>query len=394
MMSWLCSLFSPARRTTGGPPCRLQVEQLEGRVVPAGVIAVGTGAGVPGRVALFHDSNNDGVPDGSAYDTFSVFGPRFTGGVRVAVGNFVGDSNLELAVAAGPGGGSVLLFHLDATDTPTGTPERFQPFGSGFTHGLNIARAHTGGAAHDSLVVGADAGELPRVAVYSDDTTTGGATPNDGLFANSRVDTFLAFAPTFRGGVRVAAGRNLTAGAVSDSVALATGPGITARVRILKDTNNDFRLSDSLTAAETLFPVGSWGGGIFVAVGDVGSPSANAELIVSRGAGSPPRVFIFADANNNGLYGDDHGPASSFLAFGSGYRGGVRLAASRLSPAAVNLQGELIVAPGPGGPLRVGVYKAASNGEIGPTDTPLAQFFPFGSSFTAGYFVAFGGNGS
>jgi len=394
MMSWLRSLFSRARRTTGGPSCRLRVEQLEGRVVPAGVIAVGSGAGVTGRVALFHDSNNDGVPDGFSYATFNVFGD-FTGGVRVAVGDFVGDSNLELAAATGPGAGRLLIFHLDANGAPTGTPEQIEPFGSSFTHGLNIARARTGGAAHASLVVAADAGGEPQVAVYSDDTATGGATPGDGLLANSRVDSFLAFGPAFRGGVRLAAGRNLTAGDVSDTVALATGPGVVAHVRIVKDANNDFRLSDNLSAAETLFPVGdSWTGGLFVALGDVGSPSANAELVVGRGAGSAPRVFIFTDANNNGLYGDDHGPASTFLAFDPSLRVGVHPVATRLSPAAVNLQGELMVAPGPGAPLQVRVYKAASNGEIGPTTTPLAKFFPLEFGFTAGYSVAFGGNGS
>src|SRR5436309_12357682 len=136
MMSWLRSWCSPAPRAARRPSRpTLRVEPLEGRVVPAGVLAFGTGAGVPGRVALFHDQNNDGVPDGSAYATLAVFG-SFTGGVRVAVGDFVGDSHLEVAVASGPGTAArVILFPLDASDVPTGAFERFFPFGSGFTAG-------------------------------------------------------------------------------------------------------------------------------------------------------------------------------------------------------------------------------------------------------------------
>jgi hypothetical protein len=395
MMSWLRSWFPPVQ-PTNRPRARrfLEFERLEGRLVPAGVLAVGSGAGVSGRVALFHDTNNDGVPDGAPYASFAVFGPGFHGGVRVAVGNFVGDANLELVVASGPGMPSrVLVFRLNASDLPT-SAESFQPFGPSFTFGLFVARAHTGGAAHDSLIVSTDAGTRARVFVFSDDSNLNGSVANDQLLANSHIDTLLPFGTSFTGGVRVAASRNLTAGAISDSVVLATGPGTRARLRIVKDSNKNFALSDNLATAESMLPVGNtWTGGLFVAVGDVGSPSANAELIVSRDAGSTPRVWIFADTNNNGFYTDDGGAASTFLAYGSSYRGAVHLAYTRMSPAAVNLQAELTVSPGSGrSPVKV--FKAANNAEIGATTAPLASFFPFGPTFAAGYFVAFGGNGS
>src|SRR5207248_1925292 len=134
---------------------------------------------------------------------------------------------------------------------------------------------------------------------------------------------------------------NLTAGAVSDFVVAAPGPGGPPRVAVLRDNNNNLLLSDDLATRETFLAFGQgWHGGVNVAAGDVGSPSANAELVFSLDAGGPPAVAIFSDANNNGKFADDHGPASTFLAYPSSFRGGVRLAASRLSPAAVNLQGE------------------------------------------------------
>jgi hypothetical protein len=299
-------------------------------------------------------------------------------------------------VAAGPGGlPRVQIFQLDASDMPTGKPESFLAMNPIFTGGLFVAREHSGGATFDSLVVSADAGGNPVMRVYNDGTTINGAVPNDGKLANSHIDSFLVFAPTFHGGVRIAAGRNLTAGALSDFVVAAPGPGGSPQVCILRDSNNDLRLSDNLATAEKLFPVEkTWMGGLFVAVGDVGSPSANAELIFGRGPGGKPQVVIFSDKNNNGKYGDDGGAASSFLAYDASFIGGVRVAASRLSPAAVNLQGEITVAAGGGALLPVEVFKAANNAEVQDGDLPIAEFFPFSPIFGHGSFVAFGGNGS
>jgi hypothetical protein len=447
--------------------CILQVEQLETRLVPAGVIAIGSGPGVPPVVELFHDTNNDGVPDGGPfpvpYASIPVMDPGFRGGVRVAVGNFTGDSKLELAVVAGPGGGPrVQIFKLDANDVPTGTPESFYALVPVFTGGLFCARANTLGTGLDSLIVTADAGGGPQVQIFNDNAAGGGA--NDGLLSNSLVDNFYAFAPTFTGGVRVAAGRNLAA-AGGDLVAFAEGPGGNPRVTIVKDANSNYKLSDNLTlsaaiaaspngaseagstvtitttaahnfvagemvtiagvgvggyngtfkitlttattftytaattgltpsgggtaAAADSFDVfgGTWSGGLFVALGDAGSPSTNPELIVSADAGGGPRVVIYSDSNLNGKYADEPGPVSSFYAYDPSYTGGVRVAYSRLSSANVGASGEVIVAPGaaPGfGGLPVEVLKTKSNtGEIGNLSDALALLYPFRSASIA-----------
>ena len=399
MLSWFKVLRSlnPSRREARRPMQRvLQLEQLEGRVVPAGVIAVGSGAGAVPVVALFHDTNNDGSPDGVPYAEISVLSPHFLGGVRVAVGNFVGDSNLELAVAAGPGGGPrVELFRLDANDMPTGLPESFYAMNVGFSGGLFVARANTLGTGLDSLVVTADATGGPRVEVFNDNAAINGATPNDGRLSNSLVDNFYVFEPAFKGGVRVAAGRNLAA-AGGDFVAFAAGPCGGPRVIVVKDTNSNYMLSDDLPTAESFYAIEqTWNGGLFVAFGDAGSPSTNPELIVSADKGGGPRVVIFTDTNFNGKYADDGGPVSSFYAFDKNYTGGVRVAYSRLSSANVGQSGEVLVAPG-SSPFTapVEVLKTPSNtGEIKSADSPLGLFDPFGLDYLDGYFVAYGGNG-
>jgi hypothetical protein len=383
MISWLRSWFSPSLATPAPHrPVRrvLELEALESRIAPAGVLAVGSG----GYVELFHDPNNYGIPSGVPYATLA-------GGEHAAIGHFTSASTLQVAVAHGAGSSIVKIYQLDANENPNGQVEIFTAFSGHF--GVNLARFHSNGATFDSLIVAASTGGRPSVNVYNDGTALNGATPNDKLLGNSKIDSFLAFKASFTGGVQMAASRNLAA-AGGDFLVMAPGHGRSSCV-ILNDTSGNLLLSDNLATAEKLDPFGKgWAGGISVAVGDVGSPSTNPELIFGMGPGGPPRVSIFSDTNLNGVYGDDGGAASSFLAYGAGYRGGVRVAYSRLSSANVGQSGEVVVAAG-GGHLPVEVFKSKTNiGEIKAGDAPLATFFPFGFTYTKGEFVAFGGNGT
>jgi len=80
----------------------------------------------------------------------------------------------------------VQIFQLDAaSDVPTGEVETFLAAGAGFTHGLFVARSHTGGSTLDSLIVSADAGGAPFVKLYNDTSDIG--TAGDHLLANSFV---------------------------------------------------------------------------------------------------------------------------------------------------------------------------------------------------------------
>src|SRR5262249_38045826 len=140
-----------------------------------------------------------------------------------------------------------------------------------------------------------------------------------------------------------------------------------------------------------------WKGGLTVAVGDVGSPSTNPELIFGRGKGGLPQGIIYSDANLNGKFADDNGPASTFLAQSTNDKRGGKGAAPRISSANVGQSGEIIVAPASNANvlLPMEVFKATTNtGEVTMGIAPIAtfSFFP-GGLFKRGYFVAFGGNG-
>src|SRR4051794_39588437 len=106
-LTWL-TRFTRCRPSAAAHRPRLRADRLEERTVPAGLLAVGTDAGVPAQVRIFTDTEQNGTyetlaPKGANPEVaFAPFTPGFSGGVRVALGDFDGDGNDELVTAAGP----------------------------------------------------------------------------------------------------------------------------------------------------------------------------------------------------------------------------------------------------------------------------------------------------
>src|SRR5207253_2684824 len=114
---------------------------------------------------------------------------RFTGGVRVAIGDVTGDGTPDIITAPGPGGGP----DIHVYDGQTGQIVRqFFAFDPAFTGGAFVAAGDVNGDGAADIIVGADQGGGPNVAVFSG---------QDG----SQLDSFFAFDQRFTGGVRVAA---------------------------------------------------------------------------------------------------------------------------------------------------------------------------------------------
>src|SRR5262245_26451129 len=115
---------------------QLFFESLEERKVFAGFLFVGSDAGPVSTVKIYADENVDGKYEKLA-QLFQPFG-GFTGGVRVTTGNFDGDSNSELVVAAGPNGQSqVKIYDLNGDGSIGTLIDSFFAFGQASKLGVN-----------------------------------------------------------------------------------------------------------------------------------------------------------------------------------------------------------------------------------------------------------------
>jgi subtilisin family serine protease len=178
------------------------------------VTAAGPGGGP--HVRVFSAAMNP-LPVG-----FYAYGANFHGGVDVAVGDVLPDSDGdEIVTAAGPGGGPhIRTFLANGTPAPGQAGDGFFAYGPTFTGGVSVAvgdvRPDVPG---EEIVTGAFSNGGPHVRVFTAQGTPLG-------------DGFMAFDPHFTGGVSVAVG-NFEAG-LNDGmeIAVAAGPGGGPHVRV------------------------------------------------------------------------------------------------------------------------------------------------------------------
>jgi uncharacterized repeat protein (TIGR01451 family) len=156
--------------------------------------------------------------DGSVLDDFLALDSSFTGGVRLAVGDVNGDGHADIVAAAGPGG-PPLVEVFEGSDLAQGIIRpvlSFDAYDPSFTGGVYVATGDVHGDGIRKILTGAGPGGEPRVQVF------------DGI-TGQLLQSFLAFAPGFAGGVRVAAA-DVNGDGRPDIVA-AEGPGGVPRVR-------------------------------------------------------------------------------------------------------------------------------------------------------------------
>src|SRR5581483_12100792 len=120
--------------------------------------ATGTDAGGGPNVVVY-DSTTKQVKF-----NFFAYAQNFTGGVRVAVGDVNGDGFPDVITAPGAGGGP----DIHVYDGKSGQLIRgFFAFGQDFTGGSFVASADVNGDGFSDIIIGADAGGGPNVAVFS-----------------------------------------------------------------------------------------------------------------------------------------------------------------------------------------------------------------------------------
>jgi hypothetical protein len=232
-------------------------------------IVTGSGNGTPGHVKVF-----DGVT-GNLLSSFFAFGPSFSGGVRVAVGDVNGDGTPDLIAAAGPGGGP----HVKVFNGIQGNLlSSFFAFDASFKGGVYVAAGDVNGDGRADIITGAGPGGGPHVKVFN-------------AVQGNLLQSFFAFAAGFNGGVRVAAG-DVNGDGRADVVAGA-GPGGGPHVKVFSGVQGN--LLHSFFAFDPGFQ-----GGVNVAAGDVNG-DGQADVIAGAGPGGGPHVRAFSGAGGSPL---------------------------------------------------------------------------------------------
>jgi protocatechuate 3,4-dioxygenase beta subunit len=208
------------------------------------------------------------------------------------------------------------------------------------------------------VATGADAGGSPHVTVY--DYTTGRV-----------VLSFMAYDPSFTGGVRVALGD--VNGDGTPDVITAAGPGGGPHVKVFDGKTG------ALLASFMAYDAG-FTGGVYVAAADLDG-DGKAEVITGAGAGGGPHVKAFDPLTV--------GEVASFFAYDAGFTGGVRVAGGDLNG---DGRAEIITGAGAGGGPHVKAFGSFTGAT--PTGTiqtsELVSFFAYDAGFTGGVYVAAG----
>ncbi|MBX9579832.1 MAG: S8 family serine peptidase, partial [Gemmataceae bacterium] len=155
------------------------------------------------------------------------------------------------------------------------------------------------------IVTGAGAGGGPHVRVF--DAATG-----EGRFS------FFAYDPSYTGGVRVAVG-DVNADGTPDIIT-GTGPGGAAHVQVFSGV--DLALLASFYAYAPSFV-----GGVSLAAGDLDGLPGD-EVVVGAGPGAGPHVQAFKIADGRAVL--MAGPLGSFYAFDPSFQGGANVAVADL----------------------------------------------------------------
>ncbi len=246
---------------------------VTGDLVKDLVVAAGPGGGP--HVKVFDGVTFAEVRNFFAYDAI------FRGGVSVSAGDVTGDGVHDIFRGAGAGGGP----HVKVFDGATGAIIRnFFAYDSAFRGGVSVAAGDTNDDGFADIVTGAGAGGGPHIKVFDGQT-------------NAVIRSFFAYAPSFTGGVSVAAGD--IDGDGSLDIITGAGAGGGPHVKVFNSATGNEQIS--FFAYDPSFT-----GGVSVAALDADNDGLT-DIVTGAGAGGGPHVKV--------LGGDDLVLIRSLFAF-------------------------------------------------------------------------------
>lgn len=305
-------------------------------LLPTHLTAVGADAS-GGPAVHVYDSTS-----GALKYSFFAYGAKFTGGVRVAVGDVNRDGIDDIVTAAGPGGGPQVRVFSGKDGSLMGS---FFAYDQKFTGGAYVAVGDVNHDGYDDIITGPGKGGGPQVRVFSGEDF-------------SVLQSYFAYGAKFAGGVRVAAGYIDTD--QNADVITAPGPGGGPNVKVF--SGKDGSLLRSFMAYGPAVTTG-----VYVAAGDMNSDGFS-DIITGTGEGSAPNIKVFS--------GEDNTLLSTFLAGPANATAGWRVGSA---DADGNGVADILVAPGPGGAPNLKAYTLAG--------TLLETSPVFAPAFQGGVFV-------
>ena len=307
-----------------------------------GAFVTGAGAGGQSQVKLM-DASGIAMRHARAFETFN-------GPISVAYGYLNDDGIKDIVAAAGPGGGP----HVKVFDGLSGNEiASFYAYDANFRGGVNVAVGDLNGDGRLELITGAGAGGGPHVKAFALNFSAGRATTQE-------VASFFAYAPSFRGGVSVAAG-DVNGDGASD-ILTGAGPGGGPHVKAFgfvgeggEGTPISASASTAMSEMTALPPAlgalqelasfyaydANFRGGVSVASGNIDGLGPD-EIITGAGAGGGPHVKAFSRSTEGTL-----STVSSFFAYDPSFRGGVEVG-SMMSPSDLAVS-RVLTGAGPGG---------------------------------------------
>ncbi len=282
----------------------------------------------------------------------------FKGGMSVAAGNFDKDKPIELVTGAGPGGGP--LIHVLEKDGKVKTS--FYPYDQNFRGGIDVAAGDIDDDGITEIITAPGAGGGPHVKVFKANGTL--------------VKEFMAYDPSFHGGVNVAAA-DLDG---DDKAEIITGPGAGGgpNVRVFKAS--DGTVIEDFMAYDPNFHGGIDVAGVAAATSSSRRSSSRtpAAIITAPQAGGGPQVKIF---NADGSLEED------FLAYDSSFQGGVRLSI-QVSGSGSRQTRRVVTMPASGGGPNLKTFDMRDGDELSSTTAGFEVWW------RGGYDVAAASDGS